>query len=112
MGGLLGQFGGGRDQEGAWRPKSLAPILCPFLAESTLSSNRPPWKKRVPSPILWPAGVCYHEPPPPPQPSLLSLVTSGIQMWKPNRFILKGDLLQGREVAGICVSQWVGRGSE
>lgn len=48
----------------------------------------------------------------PPQPSLLSLVTSGIQMWKPNRFILKGDLLQGRGVAGICVSQWAGRGSE
>lgn len=85
-------------KEGARRPKSQPPPQPHSPTESALSSKSF-LRKRVPSPTLWPAGVHYYKPPRP-QPSLFSLVTSGIQMWKPNRLILKGDQQQGRETAG------------
>lgn len=84
------------------------PRLCSPM-ESTFTFNRPLRKKGVPPPTPWPAGVHYHKPPPP-QPSLLSLVTSGIQMWKPKGLVLKGDQQQGRGVAGLLCAQWAGRG--
>ena len=88
-------------KEGAQRPKSQLPPQPHFPTESSLSSESF-LRKKVPSPTGWPAGVHYHKSPPQsPKPSLFSLVTSGIQMWKPNRLIFKGDQQQGREVAGI-----------
>lgn len=103
-----GDLEGAGIKEGAWRPNSPAPTLC-------LSSP-----VRAPSPPAHPSGRRESLPPlhgqlefittRPPAP-LLSLVTSGIQMWKPNRFILKGDQQQGREGAGVCVPQGAGRHS-
>lgn len=68
-----GGDGGGTaqsDLEGAGIKEGLGdqnhgPHVVPsFPIESTISSNRPLRKKRVPSPTLGPAGVHYHKPPP------------------------------------------------
>lgn len=87
-----------------------APTLCPPSPLKVPSPPTDPSGRRESLPPLW--GQLEFITTSLPQPSLLSLVTSGIQMWKPNRFILKGDQQQGREVAGVCVHLWAVTGLE
>lgn len=87
-----------------------APTLCPPSPLKVPSPPTDPSGRRESLPPLW--GQLEFITTSLPQPSLLSLVTSGIQMWKPNRFILKGDQQQGREVVGVCVHSWAVTGLE
>lgn len=98
----LGQLRGGQGSpRGAWRPNSQATTpssapCCPSTAPSGGRGSPPPPRGQ----LEFITTSHPHPLPTPSQPSLFSLVTSGIQMWKPNRLVLKGDQQQGREVAG------------
>ena len=104
----LGQLRGCQGSpRGAWRPKSQAttPSSAPRCP-----STAPSGRRGSPPPLLGQLEFITTSHPPTPlptpsQPSLLSLVTSGIQMWKPNRLVLKGDQQQGRRwQGGLCLA--------